>query len=454
MHEFPSQVKEKLDSILKNMSEHHWLFTNQPGHAFMRQNLGKLSFYDTMKLIIGMGKGTTTDEIIDYFDLDPEKIPSQSAFNQRRKQISENAFRFLFEEFTSSFTGITHTFKDKCILAADGCHVVYSTNATIIEDYNKPKLIQYRGYNHMHLNGFVDVISKTFHNVIIQPGQEPDERQALHAMLDAFDPDNPEQYIITADRGYESYDLIFHCLLKNLFYVFRVKAPSSPKSILSTFIQELPDDQEEFDIEVKRFFTDRKTKIMKENLDIYHYMNPSKNIPHFYELLGDKHLYYTKFRVLKIKTADNTYEYLITNLPGSFSIEDLKECYHWRWGCEVAFRYLKHAAGLLHFHSKKPEYLRQEIYATLTMYNFGIFLANEAAAANASLKRSDDNKYSYEIDFSTALRTARKYLIRPSSHEKRDILRIIMMYVHAVKEKFRQFPRPLRGISAIRFGYR
>lgn len=221
-------------------------------------------------MIVGMGKGTTTDEIIDYFDMDPEKIPSQSAFSQRRKQISEYAFQYLFEEFTASFPDITHTFKDHCILACDGCHVVYDTNSQIIEDYNKPRLIDYKGYNHMHLNGFVDVISKTFHNIVIQPGQKPDERQALHEMLNTFNPDNPEKYIITADRGYESYDLIFHCILKNLFYVFRVKAPSSATSMLSTYTNELPDTEEEFDVEIKRYFTHKKTSLMKKYPDVYH----------------------------------------------------------------------------------------------------------------------------------------------------------------------------------------
>ena len=43
-----------------------------------------------------------------------------------------------------------------CILAFDGCHVVYTTNAELIEDYNKPRLADYKGYNHMHLNGFVE----------------------------------------------------------------------------------------------------------------------------------------------------------------------------------------------------------------------------------------------------------------------------------------------------------
>ena len=32
-----------------------------------------------------------------------------------------------------------------------------------------------------------------------------------------------------------------------------------------------------------------------------------------------------QFRVVKIKTAENTYEYLITNLPYSFTIEENKK---------------------------------------------------------------------------------------------------------------------------------
>ena len=47
----------------------------------------------------------------------------------------------------------------------------------------------------MHLNGFVDVVSKAFIDVVIQPGQKPDERQALHIMLDHFQPDEPSKYI-------------------------------------------------------------------------------------------------------------------------------------------------------------------------------------------------------------------------------------------------------------------
>ena len=132
--------------VISDMANHHWLFADRPGHDFMRQNHGKLSFYDTMQLIIGMGKGNTNDEIMDYFDLDSDRIPSQSAFNQRRSQISLSAFEYLFSEFSSAFPATTNTFKDHCILACDGCHVVYTTNFEIIEGFNKPRLIDYKDF--------------------------------------------------------------------------------------------------------------------------------------------------------------------------------------------------------------------------------------------------------------------------------------------------------------------
>lgn len=454
MNNYPSDVKEKLNSIIQDMSDHHWLFTNNPKSDFSRQHLGKLSFYNTLRLIISMGKNNTNEEIMDFFDLDPDAIPSQSAFSQRRSLLAPNTFPYLFEEFSASFPQTTHTFKDKCVLAFDGCHIVYTTNAEIIADYNKPRLADYKGYNHMHLNGFVDVVSKAFLDVEIQPGQHPDERLAMRTMLDHFNPEDPSKYIITVDRGYESYDNIFQCELKGLYYVFRAKAPSSSKSLLSSYIEELPDNQEEFDVAVQRFFTDKYTKIIKAQSDVYHYMNPYKTIPHFQELLNGKSLHYLKFRALKIKTGDNQYEYLITNLPYAFDIDDLKDCYHLRWGIETTFRYLKHANGMLYFHSKKPEFLMQEIYANLILYNFGIFLANEAASLNRRKNRRSGNKHEYHVDISSALKIARKYLQSKTTDLDGKILDLMCKYVHAVKTEPRYFKRPLRGIGAIHFGYR
>ena len=35
MNDFPTNVKEKLNSIISDMADHHWLFSNNPGHDFM-----------------------------------------------------------------------------------------------------------------------------------------------------------------------------------------------------------------------------------------------------------------------------------------------------------------------------------------------------------------------------------------------------------------------------------
>lgn len=455
MNNYPKKVKEKLFSIINEMEQTSWLFAEKPGHDFMRQYAGKLSFSDTVKSILTMGKGNLSDEMEDYFELSVDDIPSNSAFVQRRQQIKLSAFQYLFTEFSSSFPEVTRKFRDYTVAGIDGTHIVYSTNGEIIEDYNKPRLIEHKGYNHMHLNAFVDTLSKVILDVVIQPGQKPDERDALHTMLDRYYPDDPSRIIITADRGYESYDSIFHCLVRGFGFVFRMKAPDVCKSILASFSCDLPDDQEEFDVITRRFLTDSKNKIIKEQKDVYVYMNPNKNIPHFYKLLH-KHIYVLTLRVVKIKTGDKSYEYLVTNLPCSeFSAEDIRDLYHMRWGTEICFRYLKHAAGLLHFHAKKPELVKQEIYARLTYYNAGIILANIASdEKRAHSKPANKNKYLYEVNISQSLKTVRKYLLRSPDKKEIDLIRLLMKHTHPVKEAYRSFERAVRGIGAIRFSYR
>ena len=111
------------------------------------------------------------------------------------------------------------------------------------------------------------------------------------------------------------------------------------------------------------------------------------------------------------------------------------------------------------FCSKKPDFLKQEIYGNLILYNFGIFLANEAALEKQKQQleieqqHQSQNKYHYQVDFSSALRIARKYFWRDSRTEK-DIIHLMIKYVHAVKEELRQFSRPLRGIGAVHFAFR
>lgn len=62
---------------------------------------------------------------------------------------------------------------------------------------------------------------------------------------------------------------------------------------------------------------------------------------------------------------------IVTNLERSeFPTEDLKEIYHFRWGIETSFRELKYAIGLISFHAHKVDYIKQEVFARLLLYNY------------------------------------------------------------------------------------
>lgn len=66
--------------------------------------------------------------------------------------------------------------------------------------------------------------------------------------------------------------LSFSVNSKKLHYVFHVKSLSSSRSMLSSHLSELPDDQEEFDVPARRIFTDKYIKIMKEQGNVYHFL--------------------------------------------------------------------------------------------------------------------------------------------------------------------------------------
>ncbi|MCR5343424.1 MAG: hypothetical protein K6E70_08715 [Butyrivibrio sp.] len=79
MNNFPSEVKQTLDSIINDMAQVAWLYSTKPGHSFTRT--GKLGFANTISLIIAMEGGTISEEMMEYFDYDLSS-PTSSAFVQ------------------------------------------------------------------------------------------------------------------------------------------------------------------------------------------------------------------------------------------------------------------------------------------------------------------------------------------------------------------------------------
>ena len=61
--------------------------------------------------------------------------------------------------------------------------------------------------------------------------------------------------------------------------------------------------------------------------------------------------------------------------------------------------------------------------------------------------------FSYSL-FILRLQFSTKGLALNVPRTEKDIIHLMIKYVHAVKEKLRQFSRPLRGIGAVHFAFR
>ncbi|WP_333791978.1 transposase, partial [Muricomes intestini] len=86
--------------------------------------------------------------------------------------------------------------------------------------------------------------------------------------------------------------------------------------------------------------------------------------------------YELSFRIVRFPISASSYECIVTNLPADeFPAERIKKVYNARWGIESSFRKLKYSIGLSNFHTYKPEYIKQEIWAKLIAYKLPNFLS-------------------------------------------------------------------------------
>jgi hypothetical protein len=391
MNEYPNTVKEVLTSLIKEMSAAPSLFVKDPERDFTRKR--KLPFEIVVQLLISMGGNSIYKELLEAQGYDANTATA-AAFVQQRDKILPFAFEFLLHEFTQSFTEI-RKYKDFRLLAVDGSDLHIATDTDNPDTYfqNSPDK---SGFNLLHLNAMYDLCNRLFLDSCIQPRRCENEHKALTDMVDRSRIKG--NVIVIADRGYECYNNFAHIERKGWYYLIRVKDVAS-SGILSGL--HLPPTQE-FDVSVRRILTRTSTKEVKAHPEIYRFLANSATFDCL-DLHTNK-FYPISFRVVRLKIADDSFETVITNLSQSdFSPAELKELYRMRWGIETSFRELKYVIGLTSFHSKKVEYIAQEIYARMIMYNFSEMITLHVVI------QLRDTQYAYQVNFTVAIHICRYF---------------------------------------------
>lgn len=396
----PKVVKRALNDTIQAITDYKWLYSVRPGKDNTRDR--KFPFKKMISSILAFRGGTLNREIMDFFGLDTN-IGTSSAFIQRRAKILPEAFECLFQHFASKVDE-NKRYHGLRLLAVDGSDLQITANPNDPDSYY-PGANGQKAYNLLHINAMYDLLQHTYTDAVIQKSRNADESSALTDMVDRS---SIEKALLLADRNYESYNNLAHIQEKGWYFLIRIK--DNTNGITSGLI--LP-DADEYDIPFHLQLTRKQTNDIKRLLKN---KNKYKFIPHstrfdFLPLKSRKYdpavFYDLSFRIVRFPISDTMCETIITNLDAEqYPLPEIKRLYAMRWGIETSFRDLKHTLGLLHLHAKKVEFILQEIFAKLTMYNFCELITQSVVI------QQKQKKYAYKVNFSDAVHICFEFFLR------------------------------------------
>ena len=412
------------------------------GKDFTRRR--KLPADVLIKTVLNMQGNSLNKELYDAFDY--ENRMTASAFVMARKKLPEDVFENIFNSYNKTASNLK-TLKGYRTYAIDGTdfHTPYNQDSEFVVPNTNGK-----PYCLAHGNIMMDLLNQTYEDCIIASTRNLDERTAAVTMMERLD--HTHKSIVIMDRGYNGFNMIEHCnRTPNLKFVFRDRVTSGTiKEIL-----ELPAEECDRDVSVT---VTTKTKIANANPS-YRKINtlPKKaHTPKYskatryskweFEDVVTINFRVCKFRINDPDTGKEEWEVLVTNLDRKeFSLSEMKDLYHMRWGIETSFRLLKYDLGAVQFHSKKDNFIRQEIFAHLTMFN--VVSRNRMAI---EIKK-ENTKYEYAIDFKMATVITRRYY--KDENESNNILGEMLDYLVPIR-KDRKYKRTMMPKSVIYFTYR
>ena len=420
-----SYVKKSLLKTISSMVNDRSSFVRHPGVDFSRQR--KCSFKDLILCLLTMEDGSLNREMRRFFP-QSDTVISNSAFCQQRAKLNDQALPFLLSGINQALP-LRKKFKGYHLVAVDGSDVdippCHDSPDTFV-----PSNTDGCGYHQMHLNALYDLLEERYTDILVQPRACINERSAFLSLLNYYSV--PGKTIFIADRGYFSLNLLAHLLVSGHKFLLRLNSVDSGNSFLKRF--KLP-DADKFDVMLKFDATRSKKKCYLEHPDKFIWLHTKRPFD-FIQPSDKDSLFHFLVRLVKVDLPGGP-EYLLTNLSRkTFDLSGLKHLYHLRWGIETSFRFLKYNIALTSFHSIRRDFIRQEIYARVIMYNLTLLLTHTVALSTSS------GNYPRKVSVSDAVHTCRDLLrgnINASLAE-----RLLLRYLTQIRPD-RSFQRKIRS---------
>lgn len=431
-------VKAMLLAAINEIAADPRKYAVNPGKDFTRNR--KMGFHDTIMMLLTMEADCIKEELYRYFGRTTD-APSKAAFYKQRRKLNMTSLANLLYIFNGRLSRNLYNGKYQFI-ACDGSAVDIFRNPDDPDTFFEPNGKSSRGFNQVHINAFYSILDRRFTNLVIQPARKRNEYAAFCEMVDAAGNDGPPT-IYFADMGYASYNNFAHVIENGQYFLIRCN-DRRLEGILGHPVENL----KEMDCRVDRILTrtqSKKKRSRPESADQYRHI--CKAVPMDY-LNESRSEYDIQLRMVRFEISPGCFENIITNLPDlEFDFEDFKALYHLRWTEENAFRDLKYPLCLKAFHSRKYEYIVQEIWARAILHNF-----SSAIISGVKIEKNN-TRHKYQVNFAEAFKTCREFLRIHDGRTEMDVEGLIAQNIEPIRPG-RTFARQHRFKLPTSFCYR
>lgn len=351
-------------------------------------------------------QGLTQTQIAqDYFGIGKQKRITSSAITQIKAKVKPEFFEDLFREVNKLLDIQSSDLLDGKYLeiAIDGSNLPVPLNKAEKENIvhrKKGSKDPIRAGLHMNLMNVVS--SGYFLGCVIQSQKGKNERKAAVELIEQYHTFYEKKGITPVfimDRGYYSYLIAMKCEEYGYKHLIRTKTRE--------FRSLAPDLVEKEGVEdVFKILTWHQRK--RERADSRYKYVTLKSLHSIEEKA--EFLDFSARCVSLTLGDDSHFEYLITNLDLDLTLDEYRELYHRRWPIETAIGQLKYAADLKKIHSRKAEWIKQEIYASLISFNVSCRMVQMTPAAKTKDKLERSTVHEYKINVTEAVRTTKKFV--------------------------------------------
>ena len=401
----------------------------------------KPDFKEDMRILLSCGTSSMKKELYEHFDYDTDTV-TLPGFIRSRSKIKEEAFKELMDMMNKAYP-CNKKYQGYRLLAVDGSDLPISTDRNDNDTYKGQS--NTKGCNLYHINCLHDILNHRYIDNITQSLKKENEMEAMWTMAERYE---GEKAIFIGDRLYATYNNMEHIKKAGHKFLIRVKDIHSGTSLLKTF--KSLSKEGEFDEDVHITFTNRQTNEIKAHPETYKIIMTNQT---FDFLDSDQHFYDADYRVVRVFIGgkDEEFESIITNLDRKeFPASEIKELYKLRWDIEVSYRHLKYSVELNALHSRRRDFIRQEIFARLVMFNISMIIIDYVSDHKLSKK---ERKLEYKVNITMAAFFTKHFMIIRKGGDPPDLESLIARQILPVRSD-RHYDRNVRAQGFVSFGYR